>query len=55
MARYVIDKRTLLQGGRVRHLLRLARQERAFWHRSEAPGTNRPVVAFLRIARGHTV
>ena len=55
MARHVIDKRTLSQGGRVRHLLRLARQERAFWHRSEAPATNRPVVAFLRIARGHTV
>ena len=55
MARHVIDKRTLSQGGRVRHFLRFARQERAFWHRSEAPATNRPVVAFLRIARGHTV
>jgi hypothetical protein len=55
MARHVIDKQTLSQVGRVRHFLRLARQERAFWHRSEAPGTNRPVVAFLRIARGHTV
>jgi hypothetical protein len=55
MARHVIDKRTLPQGGRARHFLRLARQERAFWHRSEAPGTNRPVVEFLRIARGHTV
>ena len=55
MARHVIDKRTLSQGGRVRHFLRLARQERAFWHRSEAPGSNRPVVAVLRSARGHTV
>ena len=55
MARHVIDKWILSQVGRVRHLLRLARQERAFWHRSEAPATNRPVVAFLRIARGHTV
>jgi hypothetical protein len=30
MARHVIDKRTLSQGGRVRHFLRLAGQERAF-------------------------
>ena len=43
MARHVIDKRTLPQGGRARHFLCLARQERAFWHRSEAPGTNRRV------------
>ena len=55
MARHVIDKRTLSQSGRVRHFLRLVRQERAFWHRSEAPATNRRVVAFLRIARGRTV
>jgi hypothetical protein len=55
MARHVIDKRTLSQGDRVRHFLRLAPQERAFWHRSEAPGTNCRVVEFLWIARGHTV
>jgi hypothetical protein len=55
MARHVIDKRTLSQGGRVRNFLRLARQERGLWHRSEAPGTNRRLVEFLRIARGHTV
>jgi len=55
MARHVIDKRTLSEGGRVRNFLRLARQERGFWHRSEAPGTNRRVVEFLRIARGHSV
>ena len=55
MARHVIDKWTLSQGGRVRNFLRLARQERGFWHRSEAPGTNRRLVEFLRIARGHTV
>ena len=55
MARHVIDKRTLSQGGRVRNFLRLARQARGLWHRSEAPGTNRRLVEFLRIARGHTV
>jgi hypothetical protein len=55
MARHVIDKRTLPQGGRLRNFLRLARQERAFWHRSEASGTNRRVVEFLRIDRGRTV
>jgi len=55
MARHVIDKRTLSQGGRVRNFLRLARQQRGIWHRSEAPGTNRRLVEFLRIARGHTV
>ena len=55
MARHVIDKRTLSEGGRVRNFLRLARQERGFWHRSEAPGTNRRIVEFLRIARGHSV
>ena len=55
MARHVIDKRTLSQGGRVRNFLRLARQKRGLWHRSEAPGTNRRLVEFLRIARGHTV
>jgi hypothetical protein len=55
MARHGIDKRTLSQGGRVRHFLRLAGQERAFWHRSQAPCTNRRVMEFLRIARGHTV
>jgi hypothetical protein len=55
MARHVIDKRTLSQGGRVRNFLRLARQQRGLWHRSEAPGTNRRLVEFLRIARGHTV
>jgi hypothetical protein len=55
MARHVIDKRALPQGGRLRNFLRLARQERAFWHRSEACGTNRRVVEFLRIDRGRTV
>jgi hypothetical protein len=55
MARHVIDKRTLSQGGRVRNFLRLARQQRGLWHRSEAPGTNRRLMEFLRIARGHTV
>ena len=55
MARHLIDKRTLSQGGRVRNFLRLARQQRGLWHRSEAPGTNRRLVEFLRIARGYTV
>ena len=55
MARHVIDKRTPSEGGRVRNFLRLARRPQGYWHRSETPGTNRRLVEFLRIARGHTV
>jgi hypothetical protein len=47
MARPMIDRRTLSQGRRTG-------RERGFWHRSEAPGTNRRRVEFLRIAQGRT-
>ena len=50
MSKHVADRRTPSQGGRVKHFLRLARQDRSFWHRSESAGSNRRLVEFLRIA-----
>lgn len=52
MTRHIADHRTASNGGRVKHFLRLARAERAPWHRPHAkPGSSR-LVHFLRIARG---
>jgi hypothetical protein len=54
MPRHLIDRRKPSQGARLRNFMRLARQERALWHRSEAPVSNRRLVEFLRIDRGRT-
>ncbi len=54
MTKHIADRRTPSQGGRVKLFLRLARQERGFWHRSESTAGNRRLVEFLRIARGRT-
>ena len=55
MSKHLADHQRPTSGGRVKHFLRLARAERAGWHRAHAaPGTAR-LVQFLRIARGRTV
>lgn len=54
MTKHIADRRTVTQGGRLKHFLRLARAERGPWHRAETPAGNRRVVEFCRIDRGRT-
>ncbi|EEW23813.1 hypothetical protein [Rhodobacter ferrooxidans] len=55
MGRHIADHRTPSLGGRVKNFLRIARGNRAPWHRAEAkPDGNRRLVQFMRIARGRT-
>jgi hypothetical protein len=52
MTKHVADQRKTSTGGRVKHFLRLARAERATWHKPRpAAGASR-LAQFLRIARG---
>lgn len=50
--KHLADHGRLRGNGRLRAFLRLARQGRGFWHRSEAAGSGRRVVEFMRIVRG---
>jgi len=53
MTKHLADRRAPSKGGRVRAFMKLARSLREGWHRTEAAPSNRRVVEFLRIARGH--
>lgn len=55
MTKPMILPRPASTGGRVSAFLRLARQKRETFHRSESPSGTRRLVEFLRIARGRTV
>ncbi|WP_395542638.1 hypothetical protein [Neotabrizicola sp. sgz301269] len=52
MTKHLADKRKSSTGGRVKHFLRLARESRETWHRSEAKAGSSRLAQFLRIARG---
>jgi hypothetical protein len=55
MGRHLADHRSPSKGARLRHFLRIARADRAGWHRAETlAATNRRLVEFMRIARGRT-
>jgi hypothetical protein len=54
MSKHLADRRSLTEGGRTRHFMRLARMRRDTWHRPhEKPGIGR-MMHFLRIARGRS-
>lgn len=52
MARHLADHGHARGTGRARAFFRLARTGKGWWHRSEAAGSNRRLVEFMRIARG---
>jgi len=54
MTKHLADHRPASRGGRVRAFLKLARQKRETFHRTETPSSTRRLVEFLRIARGRT-
>ncbi len=55
MTKHVVDHRRINTSGRLMQFLRIAREARATWHRTEAkPGPAR-VVQYCRIARGRVV
>lgn len=55
MTKHLADKRKPSTGGRVKHFMRLAREARETWHRSEAKTGSSRLAQFLRIARGREV
>jgi hypothetical protein len=55
MTKHVADQRKSSNGGRVKHFLRLARAERATWHRPRAAAGASRLAQFLRILRGREV
>ena len=54
MSKHLADRRAPSKGGRVRAFMKIARTMREGWHRTEGAPSNRRLVEFLRIARGHT-
>lgn len=55
MTKHPVDHRSPPTAQRLLHFLRIARGERAPWHRNHGPASARRLVEFLRVARGWTV